>query len=780
MRVLKLFNYMSMGTALRRKAKDPALSALRTGTHSKFIPSFGLATLFFVLMGVTSFGFHSGQLQLISEQFAQKKVVLPGLEQAESMRMPDHVTHFFPLPPSPGYALPYDALEVYAVYFGLILLSALFLTLGTSDFRKTEWDLEWLVTLPLSKKLLMSLRILERTVSNPILILAVIPPVILVLILRQWSPVSATLIGIAGSIPLLLLASSVQTVMDTGVRLHWRPARIKNLQAITNLAGAALFYLISLSGTEVSGVVVSIKEFAGRFFALVPTGLLLQAIFSTAYPGLYWLLYLVLALILSFLAFQLLVHLLKNGVVSGSGQATLRGRAIKGSITERLPEFFSAFTVREIRMLIRDHQYLAQTVITPLLILCLQVYFLWKSKGQLFTDSKTAAAVAFGMAGYSLMSSCYMVLVTEGSSLWIWYTFPQKIQNILFQKVARWGWIAAIYILIFFIWCALQSTHAFSFRFVSPFLMALLGIPILVVIATSLGVLGFEGPSATPQRRMKPSSTYIYLFSLAAYIACLFIPTYWLSATALIFMVLVAFAFWQKAQARLPYLLDPASVPAPQASLSDGLIAAQGFFLLQNLFTLIQMNEPAPLSGLILLRAFLLSGLITFGVTHFYFRKRETRNELSFLPENIPKALSRLVGCTLGLFCFNWVYCAVLPHEAGFSDPFISQFLQSSPLSGVTAFALFVAIPVFQEIIFRSLIYRGFRQKFSMKLALPASSLIFALVHPPAAMVPAFMLGLASSWLLERSGSLIPSILLHALFNFSLHFILTQVVSLTG
>ena len=77
MRVLKLFNYLSMGTALRKKPKDAKQVGARSGTHSKFIRSAMVGVFFFALMGFASFGFHTGQIHLIEMQFANAPVFSP-------------------------------------------------------------------------------------------------------------------------------------------------------------------------------------------------------------------------------------------------------------------------------------------------------------------------------------------------------------------------------------------------------------------------------------------------------------------------------------------------------------------------------------------------------------------------------------------------------------------------------------------------------------------------------------------------------------------------------
>lgn len=735
MRWLKLVNRVSVNSSFFKQSKGATLK--RTGTRSRFLPSMTISVLFLGLMGFTSFGFHAGQLKLMAAEFGRGE----------------------------------DFLQVFSIYLFLILSSALLLTLGTSDFKKTEWDLEWLVTLPLSKPLLMAIRVLERALSNPILILALFPPLVLVQLQQGVGPLIAVGWAITAAIPVLLLTATVQTILDTGVRLHWRPARIKNLQAITNLSGAALFYVISLSSAHVSRPLVLFKEHLGQVFLFTPLGLLVRGLYTEHKTPGFLLGYGIEVSVLICSAFFVLLALLRAGVVTGSGQTSVRKNTSFLSKPFYPFPFLSAFSLREFRMLARDQQYLAQTVVTPLLIFFLQIYFLYQSKGNLFTEPRTAAAIAFAMAGYSMMSSCYLCIVSEGPALWIFYTLPRTLRSLIFSKVARWGGVAAIYILFFFLWCATQSGRALNLELIIPFAIALAGVPLLVVVASALGILGFEGPSATPQRRMKPGSTYAYLAVLASFVACILIPTPGTAALSLLMMVLVASAFWQKASARLPYLLDPASVPIAKLSLADGLIAAQAFFLLQLFFTYSQVNRPAPLTGLIQFRSVFLAGLICWATLRYQFRKNLNQSwpylRTSFVEKKKGTNPVKVFGCVLvGLCAADALILSSVWGRALWQAHAVNDALHPQDLRTIF---LLVAIPLsafFEESIFRGIIYRGLREKFRMPLALLSSAVLSSFLHPLSMTIPSLLLGASCCLLVEFTGSVGASVLLHSLMLF--------------
>lgn len=78
-----------------------------------------------------------------------------------------------------------------------------------------------------------------------------------------------------------------------------------------------------------------------------------------------------------------------------------------------------------------------------------------------------------------------------------------------------------------------------------------------------------------------------------------------------------------------------------------------------------------------------------------------------------------------------------------------------------------VAVPIFEEFLFRGVLYRWMRGRWGTSTATLASSVVFALAHPPGTggMLQIFVVALLLAWLFERSGSLWPSMALHGCNN---------------
>jgi membrane protease YdiL (CAAX protease family) len=110
----------------------------------------------------------------------------------------------------------------------------------------------------------------------------------------------------------------------------------------------------------------------------------------------------------------------------------------------------------------------------------------------------------------------------------------------------------------------------------------------------------------------------------------------------------------------------------------------------------------------------------------------------------------------------------------------LSQQAESSSKLAMFLSAVVMA-PVAEEFLFRGLMLRGYLGRYSVKKAVWASSIVFALFHlNPWQAVVALPTGLGLAWLFLRTGSLIPCILGHMMVNFSASFLLAPLGLVLG
>ncbi len=97
---------------------------------------------------------------------------------------------------------------------------------------------------------------------------------------------------------------------------------------------------------------------------------------------------------------------------------------------------------------------------------------------------------------------------------------------------------------------------------------------------------------------------------------------------------------------------------------------------------------------------------------------------------------------------------------------------------GLTLLGSIVFAPVFEELIFRGLLYGTLRTRLAWPLAAATSGLVFALAHGYGVIgfLSVFLSGVLWAWVYERTGSLLPSILAHVANNLAVAITLTALL----
>ncbi|MDH5429885.1 MAG: CPBP family intramembrane metalloprotease [Nitrospirota bacterium] len=135
----------------------------------------------------------------------------------------------------------------------------------------------------------------------------------------------------------------------------------------------------------------------------------------------------------------------------------------------------------------------------------------------------------------------------------------------------------------------------------------------------------------------------------------------------------------------------------------------------------------------------------------------------SFLPVVVSILTLGLLGdlcIVLGGEAFEW--------SVNWRDWFLPQLVWGSQEDLLKiGFEVVLLAPVFEEIIFRGLLYTTLRARCTVPISIMGSALIFALAHGYGfvAFLTVFWSGLLWAWAYERTGSLIPGICAHAMNN---------------
>jgi membrane protease YdiL (CAAX protease family) len=389
-----------------------------------------------------------------------------------------------------------------------------------------------------------------------------------------------------------------------------------------------------------------------------------------------------------------------------------------------------------------------------------------------------AAVMAFSVGAYSLLSSAMPILNREDKTLWQLLTFPQPLATIFVKKAMVWAVIGLAYggATLLLITRFSRNLHAGSWGQV---FLALYGIALYAFVAAGIGILATNILETERRARLRTDMIYLYMILAAMYANTIYSTSLWAKLAQLVLSTLLAFALWQKVKDATPYLLDPVARPPRSLSLADGMIAALAFFVAQGLlFLLIHSFSDTSLPAQITF-AYVLAGLIVAGLALFIFWRQDVPDlwkKIGFSrTKDQTESLSLASGILRGMALGGIAGIGAIVYVRGLDffpqgqiwkqDANLSSFLSRADRPLWICILAIVAAPLFEEFLFRGLIFQGLRRTTGPTLAILGSASLFALVHPPISVLPVFGLGIAAAISFQKSGFLLAPILTHAVYN---------------
>lgn len=297
------------------------------------------------------------------------------------------------------------------------------------------------------------------------------------------------------------------------------------------------------------------------------------------------------------------------------------------------------------------------------------------------------------------------------------------------------------------------------------------GVFIYSVVAACLGVFACDPLSDDVRHKVRGDYMFLYMILAGFYTYAIFSSSFWARIALMILSSLMALALWQKARDHLPYLLDPTASPAYKVSLSDGLIAALLFFVIQGMIVGMAIMVGVAVSGKTLFIAFSFAGALTYlGVRLSYWRTKV---------KNIPRVFGKRPGHCIGVGLVTGVAASIVAFiylymvsKFGFFHSSIEETMVSRhQVVWWLVLLAVVAAPIFEEFIFRGLIFSGLKRFMPLGGALAASAAVFAIVHPAISVIPVFGLGVFAAMGYARTGLLITPMVAHGVYNAAVIFL---------
>ena len=658
---------------------------------------------------------------------------------------------------------------VFRILTLLVFVGVALSVLGTVDARQLEEDLAWLYQMPVGAPALLAAKAIALCLLQPAA-WVVGGPMFFSLARMYGHGTAANAFGAWAALQMGAIAGSVELVVPIALGRVLRPSTARGALGTLALVGS-----VSVVGAvAASRGAPSAMMHAPRWLALLPGACLVAVVNPAASAG--WMRLVAAAWTIGPPIAATLVggRLVARGLVVSPGETSTRRPGLVSAAGARSPGAISRWLSRgiagkELRWVLRDRRAFVMAFVFPGLMFVPQLLFQAGLATAVTSDVRRAAATGFGLASYGFVFSATGVVASEGGALWLVFTFPRSLQRMLLDKVTLWSCVGLGYVALLTFAGVLHERSLSELPL--HFFVAAGAVIVFAFIAAGLGALATD-PLATARRPLGVGLAYLYMSFVGAMGYCLFTESLYARAVSLAFFSLLALALWQKVGNRIPYLLDPTSRPPATLDVSDAILIVFAFFLVQMLVALALWPLDLGLSARISV-AFFVAGVVVVGGAFGILRRAKVPGLLAAIGMGRVAAPGRLalavvaapvLGLALGSAARLYGRIVVPVFAQGKSPDALAHALAAGDATWFIVVAVLCA-PLFEETIFRGFLYRSLRRGWPAWAAMCASAGAFAACHPPLAVAPVFVLGVVAAGLVEWSGSIVPSMVLHMTYN---------------
>ncbi|MBN1593267.1 MAG: CPBP family intramembrane metalloprotease [Candidatus Coatesbacteria bacterium] len=642
------------------------------------------------------------------------------------------------------------------------------------DLGKLDWDMQWLSSFPVSPQVLIGAKLIEYSLFN-IFSWAFILPFFFVCFWSSGYGLMGVPIALVSAAYVAVLCASCRTIIETWLRKNLSRKAIRNFQAVFSVFGV-IFLLLSFAGAMPGQAsrLLAVVDYLPGIVPWLPTSLpvLLCAGGSLALPVI--VLAVISVVLFAFVSIEASSKLIRDGLVREPGPYT--GKRDRASDAKADLRSMGGFIGKDLRLLVSNRAILIQMTVLPAMVIALRLLMWPLLPREISGDFRHAAAMAFFMGLLITILSSTMIVAAEAESLWLLFTFPIRLKDAIVQKTKMWAILALSYGLVmlaiaFAILPSSWTTAVWSSAF------ALAGIATYSVMASGLAVLMTDPFERDLQWRASPALSMLLMTLGGMYMYGIYAPTAYQSVVVLCFGVLLCLAVWQHAMGHLPYILDPTQNPPHRIGVIDGVVVSYAFFALQGLLFLpFYWSSNRGVRSFMLIAYAVAAGVVALcSILIFRHLKVPDLWETIGLKPSVDSSVSWEKSLRTGLFwgLLAAVFGVLYLNLIEFIEPLKELKSETLDLLSRTCYSdlwwiallLVVAAPLFEEYIFRGLLFKGMRRSLKPSVAILGSAAIFAMVHPPISALPVFALGLAAAISFERTGLLLAPVAAHATYN---------------
>ena len=480
-----------------------------------------------------------------------------------------------------------------------------------------------------------------------------------------------------------------------------------------------------------------------------------------------------------------------QGLSGNAGSAKVkRARSGAGNFGLAGRRWFDPLYRKELLWFLRDRGAVVQAVLIPVTAAGFQLFNL---RGLLVHAGDAwnyfcGAGILFGT--YFLLILGPRSLASEGQALWISLTWPRGLESLLKAKAWLWSMVSTAIVMLIFVAAAIRfpgeiwkiALVGVGWYFFSRS-MAEKSVTLVTVVSES------GEAQRVPSGRRWATQLGMLTFTIGI------MSRQWQVAfVGIIYSLMTSAAMWQNFRARLPYLYDPWSEEQPKPpTLMNAMIAVSVMVELSAvlmgilLFTL-GRNEADWARAL----SYSIAAVVASALTINYLNDRDVSlrdvclwippphqdEDVQQQPVSISRQISELVAWTptlgLGILAgailgsFGRIYQFELQHIPRIGEQLAAAHRQMHQNLGAQGALFVMAVffaPLAEEYLFRGLLYKALDREWGGWRAILLSAAFFASYHPPLAWLPVALLGATNSWLFKKTGSLVPAILTHMIYN---------------
>jgi len=643
----------------------------------------------------------------------------------------------------------------------LIALTVMMLGVAMGGANATlaggEWTQAWLMSFPVATRSLVVARALEYSLVQFFPWFTIWP--LSFQWMRSLGQPHALWLSLLATLLTTFFVGSIRLWSETSLRLRLSLHGLKNVQGcctIFSLAMMALVFGVTL-GPGIPFFFVDLANSLPRAITLLPGS------WPLGIPDYGWVAFVVgtLATVAVFSsALTSTSRQLRGGMMrTGGVDAGSRGKSFDWTRhAKRL-----GVAGKELLMLRRDRNFMVQTLLVPVFVVGMQLLV---NPGLGKAEGVGVVMIAYFVGLYGCLGGCFQILSGEGRALWMLYSLPTSIADVLRHKTRIWASLSLAFALTALLAFSLFGAKDPLDLIVDAVFLAV-GVWCVAHIAAGIGVLGANPNADHVPRQPKPRQIYLFFLFGSTYFAVLWADDPLARLAGALTFVTLAYAIWQRACERVQWLLDPVDEPRDHISLFDGGAAVLTFYALMTV--VLQIMQLAKRNqGVSLLDVnyvFAITGAIVAAIFALllWWRGVKLGRELGFSVRlgTAGKAVVAAALTGVGLGLLGLAYVQLVERWELFDLPKVRPQDRRDML-----WLACVGAPIVEEVLFRGLVFKGLLRSVKLPLAVVWSALLFAFMHGPHSWPPVFLLGVATALLYRRTGFLPASMVLHATYNY--------------